>query len=100
MPKKVKSLSNGLYFTELKKMNWQAAKDFCAEKKAKMVVMENKEIQAEIAAAFKELTDEPNKNRFWLDAKEGEKAEQWPLFYRAEKDELASSKRFLHRKES
>ena len=76
-----KSLSNGCYFTEVKKMNWQAAKDYCTEKKAKMVVVENKEIQAEIAAAFKELTDEPNKNRFWLDAKEVEKdgAKVWKV---------------------
>merc|ERR1719430_2737892 len=50
-----KSLSNGCYFTELKKMNWQAAKDYCTEKKAKMVVVENKEIQAEIASGAMEI---------------------------------------------
>merc|ERR1719435_429053 len=68
-----KSLSNGCYFTEVKKMNQKAAKDFCTEKKAKMVVMENKEIQAEITAAYKDLITEPARNRFWLDGKGDEK---------------------------
>jgi len=76
-----KSLSNGCYFTEVNKMNWQAAKDFCTEKKAKMVVMDNKEIQEEITAAFKDLITEPKKNRFWLDAKEADKdgAKVWKV---------------------
>merc|ERR1719435_113014 len=64
-----KSLSNGCYFTEVKKMNQKAAKDFCAEKKATLVVMENKEIQEELTAAFKDLITEPARNLFWLDAR-------------------------------
>ena len=54
-------------------MNRQSAKDFCTEKKAKMVVMENKEIQAEILATYKDLITEPQRNRFWLDGKECDK---------------------------